>query len=159
MALRNIPVFRLILGNKTRFPMLLLCVCVLHCFSRVQTLCDPIDCSPPGSSVRGILQAGILQEWVAMPPPGDLPNLLGLLHWQVGPLPLTPPGMLLLILLNPAKSICLCSPRSSSLPGMWPAWERGRSPSPAPVSLSPALSLFVIARSGTSQLPIKDFYL
>ena len=30
------------------------------------TLCDPIDCSPPGSSVRGILQARIL-EWVAIP--------------------------------------------------------------------------------------------
>ena len=29
------------------------------------TLCDPVDCSPPGSSVRGILQARIL-EWVAM---------------------------------------------------------------------------------------------
>ena len=30
------------------------------------TLCDPMDCSPPGSSVHGILQAGTL-EWVAMP--------------------------------------------------------------------------------------------
>ena len=30
------------------------------------TLCDPMDCSPPGSSVHGILQAIIL-EWVAMP--------------------------------------------------------------------------------------------
>ena len=30
------------------------------------TLCDPMDCSPPDSSVPGILQAGIL-EWVAMP--------------------------------------------------------------------------------------------
>ena len=30
------------------------------------TLCDPLDCSPPGSSVHGISQAGIL-EWVAMP--------------------------------------------------------------------------------------------
>lgn len=29
------------------------------------TLCDPVDCSPPGSSVRGILQARIL-EWVAI---------------------------------------------------------------------------------------------
>ena len=29
-------------------------------------LCDPMDCSPPGSSVHGILQARIL-EWVAMP--------------------------------------------------------------------------------------------
>ena len=30
------------------------------------TLCDPIDGSPPGSPVPGILQARIL-EWVAMP--------------------------------------------------------------------------------------------
>ena len=30
------------------------------------TLCDPMGCSPPGSSVHGILQAGIL-EWVVMP--------------------------------------------------------------------------------------------
>ena len=30
------------------------------------TLCDPMDCSPPGSSVRAFLQAGIL-EWVAIP--------------------------------------------------------------------------------------------
>ena len=30
------------------------------------TLCDFIDCSPPGSSVHGILQARIL-EWVAIP--------------------------------------------------------------------------------------------
>ena len=29
------------------------------------TLCDPMDCSPPGSSVNGILQARIL-EWVAI---------------------------------------------------------------------------------------------
>ena len=29
------------------------------------TLCDPLDCSPPGSSVHEILQAGIL-EWVAI---------------------------------------------------------------------------------------------
>ena len=30
------------------------------------TLCDPMHCSPPGSSFHGILHAGIL-EWVAMP--------------------------------------------------------------------------------------------
>ena len=29
-------------------------------------LCDPMDCSPPGSSVHGILQARTL-EWTAMP--------------------------------------------------------------------------------------------
>ena len=37
------------------------------------TLCNPMDCSPPGSSVHGILQARI-QEWVPFPAPGDLPN-------------------------------------------------------------------------------------
>ena len=46
------------------------------------TLCDPMDCSPPGSSVYGILQARIL-EWVAIPSPGDLSQRgteSGLLH-------------------------------------------------------------------------------
>ena len=32
----------------------------------VLSRCDPMDCSPPGTSVCGILQARIL-EWVAMP--------------------------------------------------------------------------------------------
>ena len=30
------------------------------------TLCDPMDCTPPGSSVHGIHQARLL-EWVALP--------------------------------------------------------------------------------------------
>ena len=62
------------------------------------TLCNPVDHSPPGSSVCGILQAGIL-EWISYPLPGDLPNpgiktvfLICLLHWQVDSLPLSPPG-------------------------------------------------------------------
>ena len=42
-----------------------LCACVLSHFSCVQ-LCDPMDCSLPGFSVYGILQARIL-ECVAMP--------------------------------------------------------------------------------------------
>ena len=37
------------------------------------TLCDPIDCSPSGFFVPGILQARTL-EWVAMPFSRDLPN-------------------------------------------------------------------------------------
>ena len=37
------------------------------------TLCDPIDGSPPGSPVPGILQARIL-DWIVTPPPGDLPD-------------------------------------------------------------------------------------
>ena len=31
----------------------------------VLSLCDPLDCSPPGSSVPGIFKAGVLQ-WVAI---------------------------------------------------------------------------------------------
>ena len=47
------------------------CVCVCVCvytksLQSCPTLCDPMDCSPPSSSVHGILQARIL-EWVAMP--------------------------------------------------------------------------------------------
>ena len=36
-------------------------------------LCDPMDCSPPGSSVHGFLQARILVG-LSLPSPGDLPN-------------------------------------------------------------------------------------
>ena len=38
-----------------------LCLVIQSCL----TLCDPMDCSPPGSSVIGTLQARIL-EWVAI---------------------------------------------------------------------------------------------
>ena len=37
------------------------------------TLCDPMGCSPPGSSVHVTLQARIL-GWLPFPPPGDLPD-------------------------------------------------------------------------------------
>ena len=37
------------------------------------TLYDPMDCSPPGSSVYGILQASIL-EWLPFLSPGDFPK-------------------------------------------------------------------------------------
>ena len=71
--------------------------CILSCFSRVQ-LCDPIDHSPPGSSVYGILQARRLGVGCHALFQGIFPNqgsnlaLLCLLHWQVGSLPLAPPG-------------------------------------------------------------------
>ena len=57
------------------------------------TLCDPMDCSPPGSSVHGISQTRIL-EWVAIfssrgsSHPRNLPNPC-LLHWQEDSLPLS----------------------------------------------------------------------
>ena len=49
------------------------------------TLCDPMDGSPPGSSVHRILQARTL-EWVAVS--------FSIQHWQVGSLLLVPPGTL-----------------------------------------------------------------
>ena len=50
------------LGAPLCFDLLRVCLVAQSC----PTLCDPVDCSPPGSSVHGILQARIL-EWVAMP--------------------------------------------------------------------------------------------
>ena len=60
-----------------------MCVCDIYTHRHVcvfaetlqfcPTLCDPMDCSPPDSFLLGILQARIL-EWVACPPPGDLPD-------------------------------------------------------------------------------------
>ena len=53
------------------------CVCVCVCVhmrthaQSCQTLCDPMDYSPPGSSVRKIFQARIM-EWLPFPAPGDL---------------------------------------------------------------------------------------
>ena len=46
------------------------CLVIQSCL----TLCDPMYCSLPGSSVHGILQAGIL-EWVAISFSRVLPDL------------------------------------------------------------------------------------
>ena len=51
------------------YPLLHLYICLWVCAKLLQscpTLCHPVDCSPPGSSVHRILQARIL-DWVAMP--------------------------------------------------------------------------------------------
>ena len=50
-------------------------LCCVHAQSlqSCPTLCDSMDCSPPGSFVHGISQVRIL-EWVAMPSPRNLPN-------------------------------------------------------------------------------------
>ena len=77
----------------------LLTACVLSCFSRVQLFCDPVNCSPPGSSDHGdvpgkntgvgchaLLQGIFLTQ-------GWNTSLSYLLHWNVGSLPLaSPPG-------------------------------------------------------------------
>ena len=84
------------------YPCAVLCCAVLCCaksFQSCLTLCDPMDSSPPGSSVCEILQVRIL-EWVAMPSsrrssqPRDQTRLFHLLPWQAGSLPLTSSGKL-----------------------------------------------------------------
>ena len=69
--------------------------CMLRLLQLCPALCNPMDCSLPGSSVHGILQAGIL-EWVVMPSSRGSSRSKGclfcLLCWQVGSLPLAPPG-------------------------------------------------------------------
>ena len=47
------------------------CLRIQSRFSHVTTLCNSVDCSPPGSSVHGILQARV-PRGLPFPPPGVL---------------------------------------------------------------------------------------
>ena len=53
--------YRKCLINSNYFYVYCCCLVAQSC----PTLCNPMDCSPPGSSVHGISQAGIL-EWIAI---------------------------------------------------------------------------------------------
>ena len=70
------------------------------------TLCDPMDCSPPGSSAHGILQARVL-EWVTMsfsrglPEPGIDPRSLAL---QADSLLSEPPGSPIKVIIHAYSS-------------------------------------------------------
>ena len=57
--------------KRKNISILNMCVCLV--FLLCPTLCNTMDCSPPGSSVCGILQASTL-EWVAFRSPGDPPD-------------------------------------------------------------------------------------
>ena len=68
-------------------------MCVLAAQLR-PTLWDPMDCSPPGSSVHGILQARVLSG-LPGPSPADLPGPgveLGSPVLRAGSLPSELPG-------------------------------------------------------------------
>ena len=73
------------------------CVCVCACSQSCPTLYDPLDCSPPDSSIHEIFWARIgmgchfLLQGI-FPTQGLNLHLLHLLHWQVDSLPLTPSG-------------------------------------------------------------------
>ena len=89
------------------------------------TLCNPMDYSPPASSVHGILQAGIL-EWPFLSP-GDLPNP-GIEPrsptLQADSLPSEPPGFLAAAAAKSLQSYLTLrdsidgSPPGSAVPGI-----------------------------------------
>ena len=45
-----------------RYTHICMCVCACVCAQPCLTLCDPMDCSLPGSSVHGIFQARLLER-------------------------------------------------------------------------------------------------
>ena len=77
------------LWNLRKFPLCVHAKSLQSCL----ILCDPMDCSPPGCSVHEdspgknawVLQGIFLTR-------GLNPHFLCLIHWQVGSLPLVPPG-------------------------------------------------------------------
>ena len=92
---------------------------------------DPVDCSPPGSSVHGILQARRL-EWVAMPSSrGIFPTQgsnLSVLHWQADSLSLSYQGSSWLVC---SDNLTWLKDRSKA-PVLWPpdgkSWLIGKDP-------------------------------
>ena len=70
-----------------------------HCAQSCVTLCDPMDCSLPGSSVHGIFQTRN-QEWVAISFSKEIPSLAeegmkasnGLSHFAIVPQTGVEPG-------------------------------------------------------------------
>ena len=102
------------------------CVCAKSLLSCL-TLFDPMDCSPPGSSVHGDSPGkktgvgchALLQG--IFPTQGLNQHLLWVLHWQVGSLSLMSPGKLLLIVqFSSVAQSCptLCDPMNHSTPGL-----------------------------------------
>ena len=76
--------------------------CCVYCLigkSCPRLSCDPMDCSPPDSSVRGISQARIL-EWVPFPSPGA--------HPYSGIEPMSPALAGGFFAIEPSGKPCLC---------------------------------------------------
>ena len=141
-----------------------LCVSVYACMcakslQSCPALCEPMDCSPPGSSVHGILQARML-EWVATrssrvssQPRDRICISLHLLHWQVCSLPLATLG-------KTCVCVCVCvREREREVMKQVPTWwnrcpcETGSLPTSAPKSwqhLSEMLQIHFSSRTGPS---------
>ena len=117
--------------------------------------CDPMDCSPPGSSVGGILQARIL-EWVVIPfsggssRPGDgtwVCCIVGRFFtvWATRGAPFCPRSLINMDT-NILKLYCeLGQPQSQRQTASWGWWL------PFPEKLPPALR--ALAGAGSTQWP------
>ena len=98
-GLTDVPCMKLV---KVNGALTLSHLCSLRCAQSLQsclTLCDPMDCSPPGSSVHGILQVRILGCVAISSSRGssqsrDQTSISCFLHWQVGSSPPAPLGSL-----------------------------------------------------------------
>ena len=83
------------MGLRRYFNVVLLCIPLIisdvcSVAQSCPTLCGPMDCSPPGSSVHGIFQARILERVaISFSRRSSRPRdrILRLLHWQVDSLP------------------------------------------------------------------------
>ena len=70
---RVVPLLNQLQGSTWLFVLFLDSLTMLSVASQsCLTLCNPMDCSPPGSSVRGILQQEYWSE-LPFPSPGHLP--------------------------------------------------------------------------------------
>ena len=95
--------------KKKKFNLNFTPVCVYSVFQLCPTLCDPMDCSPSGSSLHGIFPGKntgvgchfLLQEvFLTL---GSNPTLLHLLHWQMNSL--TPHHMQSPITFTPTQQL------------------------------------------------------
>ena len=129
------------------------------------TLCNPMDCSPPGSFVHGILQARILTGMGCDLGGSSQPRYQTrvsciFLHWQVDSLPLNHLGSSVCMGESSVIQSCLtlCDPMDCSSPGSsvhgtfkarileWVAisFSRGSSPGIEPASPALACRFFTI---------------
>ena len=95
-----------------------------------------MDCSPPGSSVHGILQARIL-EWVAMPSSRDLPD----------------PGIVPMSFASPTLAERFFTTSAPGKPQAVPQWFSDHKPQAPCFPGNPALKL-PVHPPGDSALPV-----
>ena len=115
--------------------------------------CDPLDCSPPGSSVHGILQARIL-EWVAMPSSRGSSSPRDQIHFSRSPslagsfFTIAPPQHQLLLFSEKQKEPCFTKKRKC----FWLAenWI----PGPASGEQSPLFRLAACTGPRGSEVPL-----